>query len=193
IVDRDHAYTRIAPPMLNRFEKQILLRKDLLSNSQREIVTKLQQWCNNYCTRSMEKTFAGYHPDYLSSLVLAITSEYSEDKYSKEELLEYATNALIWVSTADGVLRSKAKQGNKYIDIYLHKQEHTDLPSFLEYVMEKKGDKFLTDNGFKLGVITYSPSSIYIQDLIEKVEKKYFSETRIEFMHDQNSEKEFSR
>ena len=91
IVEKREAYTRLAPPLLNRFEKQVFERKNVLRSWHLGIVQKVQNFVSLYCCKDLSafkslnstdslnnislKTlrfaFCGYHTDFLSSLLLA--------------------------------------------------------------------------------------------------------------------------
>jgi hypothetical protein len=87
IVETVDAYTRLAPPLLNRFEKQVFERKNPIESSQQTLLDKLQQFIHYFVDFNSEivdkipiipvgiakKSICGYHSDILSSLVLAVT------------------------------------------------------------------------------------------------------------------------
>jgi hypothetical protein len=82
IVEKREAYTRLAPPLLNRFEKQVFERKDVLKKYHTPILRRLRDFMAMYCGHSessganvsistLRSSFCGYHTDFLSSLILA--------------------------------------------------------------------------------------------------------------------------
>lgn len=90
IVEKREAYTRLAPPLLNRFEKQVFERKDVLRGWHKEVLQKVQNFITLYCCKDCSKfdsaesyevdtitlsslrcAFCGFHADFLSSLILA--------------------------------------------------------------------------------------------------------------------------
>jgi len=89
IVEKVDAYERLAPPLLNRFEKQVLERSDVLEAKDRILLERLKDWANRFAGGDSESwrqvgkrsggatltalraTFCGWHSDFLSSLLLA--------------------------------------------------------------------------------------------------------------------------
>lgn len=52
VVEKNDAYTRLAPPLLNRFEKQVMERQHLLSDSQLSLVARLRSFAEAFAARS---------------------------------------------------------------------------------------------------------------------------------------------
>jgi RZ type zinc finger domain/AAA domain (dynein-related subfamily) len=48
IVEKVEAYTRLAPPLLNRFEKQVMQREHMLSDAHHQMVARLQGFANTF-------------------------------------------------------------------------------------------------------------------------------------------------
>ena len=57
VVDREQAYNILPPPLLNRFEKQVLLRQDILTTVQQRLLKDLQSRMESFVNqaRSEEK------------------------------------------------------------------------------------------------------------------------------------------
>ena len=82
--------SRLDPPFLNRFEKQVLTYENILTRNQKEAVQILKSWCGQLAglsTKSkksnnafkLDDLFAGFHEDTLPSLVLHHQTGRSED------------------------------------------------------------------------------------------------------------------
>ena len=75
IVDRVEAYQNLDLPLLNRFEKQLLTAREVLTPAQRAVVDELTAWCSNIMLEadlpSIQETFMGFHTDTVASLVIA--------------------------------------------------------------------------------------------------------------------------
>eukprot|EP00750_Incisomonas_marina_P010789 INCI16307.8.p1 GENE.INCI16307.8~~INCI16307.8.p1 ORF type:complete len:4556 (+),score=887.02 INCI16307.8:48-13670(+) len=65
IVDQVEAYTQLPPPLLNRFEKQVLARKHLLTEQQRDTVARLQAFVLSFVKVEFVQTADGaVEPEY---------------------------------------------------------------------------------------------------------------------------------
>jgi hypothetical protein len=100
VVEKVDAYERLAPPLLNRFEKQVLERSDVLEANDQFLLKRLQDLANRFAVAgaataesakkdsggqrqhryrksggatqgALRATFCGWHSDFLSSLLLA--------------------------------------------------------------------------------------------------------------------------
>jgi hypothetical protein len=61
VVEKVEAYTRLAPPLLNRFEKQVMERQHLLSDAQASMVTRLLDFAELLSQRISDKLAATAH------------------------------------------------------------------------------------------------------------------------------------
>ena len=52
VVEKLDAYTRLAPPLLNRFEKQVMERSHLLTDTQLALVARLREFCSLFVSES---------------------------------------------------------------------------------------------------------------------------------------------
>ena len=50
IADKDVVYERFPTPLINRLEKHFLATSTMLSPTEREVVTKLEEWVKNFAT-----------------------------------------------------------------------------------------------------------------------------------------------
>eukprot|EP00930_Biecheleria_cincta_P035478 TRINITY_DN24399_c0_g1_i1.p1 TRINITY_DN24399_c0_g1~~TRINITY_DN24399_c0_g1_i1.p1 ORF type:complete len:4764 (+),score=1067.82 TRINITY_DN24399_c0_g1_i1:48-14339(+) len=131
ITEISDAYFRLAPPLLNRFEKQIFLRKDLMTNQDQKgllnRVVKFWDMLNGLMnqgdteedaqdavqesfkvleegkvtTSTKHRPMAGYHPELMSSLVFTLRKRFP-DKIN-DELFEIAKKSISWVLTPEAV------------------------------------------------------------------------------------------
>lgn len=81
--------SRLDPPFLNRFEKQVLTYENILTGRLREAVQILKSWCEqmagvNSDAFEVNDLFAGFHEDTLPSLVLHHHPGDSEDVSSTD-------------------------------------------------------------------------------------------------------------
>jgi len=171
IVEKNDAYTRLAPPLLNRFEKQVMERKNLLTEAQNLLVLRLQSFCRLFVSGSKGKSsddkkaevtslrlaFCGYHGDVLSSLVQSLPLNVTDS----ESLFQEAVNKLLWIATPEAVCRmvpiNERMIAEHRVDpqtTYFKNQHHGDLPSFAKTTLETLRDEGL---GSKVIVMTFSP------------------------------------
>jgi len=176
VTEISDAYYRLAPPLLNRFEKQIFLRKDLMVKEDEALLNRLIKFWESVSAAMKNpdaaaeaaeggpRPIAGYHSELLSSLVFVLRRRH-ENKLSVEQLLEQAKRMLTLVLTPEAVCMIAgthteqeriSKFGFDVVTEYFEKQMHSDLPSFAEQLVEDKsawGD----DLGAQVMVLTYSP------------------------------------
>eukprot|EP01012_Entosiphon_sulcatum_P048333 TRINITY_DN6681_c0_g4_i1.p1 TRINITY_DN6681_c0_g4~~TRINITY_DN6681_c0_g4_i1.p1 ORF type:complete len:5149 (+),score=717.09 TRINITY_DN6681_c0_g4_i1:781-15447(+) len=158
IVDQHDAYTRLDLPLLNRFEKQVLLPSaedgDLLGPSQKAVLIELKEWVNEIVQdagyKSMEDVFFGVSDESLACLVARHTgfTERFDPRLLGFELAELKV-ALARVALPLPVAQSPALRsipGLNYLAF------HSSLSDALaEYCAGPTGSM--------LQVITYSPTS----------------------------------
>ncbi|CAE7766394.1 rnf213a [Symbiodinium sp. CCMP2592] len=130
ITEISDAYFRLAPPLLNRFEKQIFLRKDLMSKSDEALLARVTKFwvtlnelmnagktlkdedaleeasraptaSGTMLNTASHRPIAGYHPELLSSLVFTLRK--THPNRSLDELVEVAKKAITWVLTPEQV------------------------------------------------------------------------------------------
>ena len=66
VVEKIEAYTRLAPPLLNRFEKQVMERSDTLSDEQMDLVHRVRKFADMFAS----KVSYNYHM-LISSITIA--------------------------------------------------------------------------------------------------------------------------
>jgi hypothetical protein len=133
VVEKEEAYTRLAPPLLNRFEKQVFERSNVLLSEQKRILSRLQRFSRSFASvwetkpdiswSSFRATFCGYHSDMLSSLILAVqsqhkkmtsTSEFHHLELDEEDFLFIeCARRLLWISTPEATCRLMTLNGGK--------------------------------------------------------------------------------
>ena len=126
VTELSDAYFRLAPPLLNRFEKQIFLRKDLMTKADEALLARVNKFWHTLnelmnagktvqdedaleeaqrprtmLNTASHRPIAGYHPELLSSLVFTLRKRHVDR--SLDELVEMAKRALTWVLTPEAV------------------------------------------------------------------------------------------
>ena len=82
VVEKEEAYTKLAPPLLNRFEKQVFERSDVLVDSQKKLLNKLKRFAvafaqygskgnGNDSGNEFSKSFGAIHRENDASCSLA--------------------------------------------------------------------------------------------------------------------------
>jgi hypothetical protein len=226
------AYYRLAAPLLNRFEKQIFLRKDLMTHRDEALLARLvrywaslqevlngngQDIADELASSSaaaaqqapeaeedgdrQERTFhrpvAGYHPEMLSSLVFTLRRRFGN--VPNDELFAQAKDMLTWVMTPEAACivasrcddnQRKMKFGFDLVVEYFERQQHSDLPSFVEELVKDKKN-WCDDLGAQVMVTTFSPIRGSIKaDMDKAVEGASLTEVSLhEFSSSQDIEK----
>eukprot|EP00339_Tiarina_fusa_P025989 CAMPEP_0117019990 /NCGR_PEP_ID=MMETSP0472-20121206/15254_1 /TAXON_ID=693140 ORGANISM="Tiarina fusus, Strain LIS" /NCGR_SAMPLE_ID=MMETSP0472 /ASSEMBLY_ACC=CAM_ASM_000603 /LENGTH=585 /DNA_ID=CAMNT_0004725079 /DNA_START=210 /DNA_END=1964 /DNA_ORIENTATION=+ len=164
IVDAEQAYHQLAPPLLNRFEKQLLMKQDLLDGTLQHIVDKLFKWVSLFAGNVSSGTgnqyyrpaelFVGFNDDMLGSLVLKLNPLVSNflkkesqngDLKTEEETLAMFNNTLfheaiqrlIWIATPEAIVRARNTLETNYEEMYFHEQVHSSLPELLFFLLSK--------------------------------------------------------
>ena len=91
IVEKIDAYTRLAPPLLNRFEKQVMERRDMMSAKHVVLADRLKSFIKAFSAQNIsltkegraslvdcKRTLCGFHSDMVPSLVLSVLQEAEE-------------------------------------------------------------------------------------------------------------------
>ncbi|CAK0875561.1 unnamed protein product, partial [Prorocentrum cordatum] len=126
ITEISDAYFRLAPPLLNRFEKQIFVRRDLMTKPDEALLSQLQRFWELLASAVLESAggaaageeqpseaaeagggqvcvVVGHHRELLSSLVFALKRGSSGSERSIDELLGEAKRLLAWVMTPEAI------------------------------------------------------------------------------------------
>ena len=130
VVEKEDAYTRLAPPLLNRFEKQVMERAGMMDARQQQFLNRLLSFAKVFSARSvtgdaawgttttmrdLKVAICGYHEDMLCSLVLSLIHE-ANTKHATagtggaavidwDGLYQEAVRRLLLVSTPEAVCR----------------------------------------------------------------------------------------
>ena len=88
IVEKIDAYTRLAPPLLNRFEKQVMERRDMMKPNHLVLAHRLKAFIKAFSAGNLgltkegrasledcKRTLCGFHSDMVPSLVLSVLQE----------------------------------------------------------------------------------------------------------------------
>eukprot|EP00466_Bigelowiella_natans_P005499 jgi/Bigna1/142947/aug1.74_g17655 len=130
VVEKIDAYNRLAPPLLNRFEKQVLERKDLLDAEQCQLLESLQLFARIFAcgedsrasVSELRACFTGYHIDMLASLIQSLPASFLSAKSAEASAASAAAGAegasassaaalhecirrLLWTATPESVCR----------------------------------------------------------------------------------------
>lgn len=186
ITEINDAYFRLAPPLLNRFEKQIFLRKDLMERGDEALLNKLTKFWEavNDCMAAESKDgaaarvalntvpaagadhriIAGYHGELLSSLVFMLRRR-AESSQNINQLFDEAKRLLTLVLTPEAVCiiaaslesnEMQSKFGFDLVEEYFERQRHSDVLSFTEGLVTDRR-VWCDDAGAQIMVLTYSP------------------------------------
>lgn len=123
LVDQEAAYTRLAPPLLNRFEKQVLTRQSLIHDDQESMkitgaIRQLTAFVNSFVdvsfvsadaqprvdARKVRAAFCGYHRDTLLSLAQSFCFG-QEAGFDTTAALTAAIKRLLWCATPETASR----------------------------------------------------------------------------------------
>eukprot|EP00954_Amorphochlora_amoebiformis_P011672 911779-Amorphochlora_amoeboformis.AAC.1 len=146
VVEKIDAYNRLAPPLLNRFEKQVIERTNLLTDIQRQVVASLKSFCTQFATgkaygkakmSDLRASFAGYHSDMLSSLVQSMEAPKELEQFTLDCL-----DRLLWLATPEAACRVLESSDLKIslqqafsvdvVETYFRRQHHSDMIDFVD-------------------------------------------------------------
>jgi len=172
IVEKKHANSSLAIALLNRFEKQSFDDSDLIvSEIAKQLVSRLESWVSHFkkgCEIKSDsrdgsgavktQAFAGIHCNIINSLVVHLLLRHpSEDMPT---LFKRGVDKLLWIATADGIVRSKKRLGPNYFDKYFKEQEHVSLKSLLDFLD--------TRDYHAINIMTYSPASVDVSFVLSQ-------------------------
>ncbi|PKK68874.1 hypothetical protein RhiirC2_867041 [Rhizophagus irregularis] len=138
------------PPLLNRFEKQVMTLDDILSSEQKELVTRLKEWTKQMSTvtgtnrdRFTQKDlFIGFcEEETLQSLVIDTINK--DPNIGEKKLLEKCKEALIAIATSDGMVRIdksplEFEEIQHYKNIYFQVQHHNDIADYFQDLLHEQ-------------------------------------------------------
>ncbi len=198
VVEKIEAYTRLAPPLLNRFEKQVMERHNLLQPQHEELVRRLHafaslvagvsqakatnlnpQFESNIIVdmKALRETFCGFHPHLLPSLaqsILGVRVEASDnaDVSNAEELFQEAARRLLWIATPEAVCR--VAQENKDLLFSNYNVDITQvyfqaqLHSDLASFLKFGVKEWKDELGLQSMVLTFSPFSHGVREVLSR-------------------------
>jgi hypothetical protein len=158
VVEKFDAYNKLAPPLLNRFEKQLLVRENLLTDAHHKVVERLAQFAAavfgggnanasaNYSASvtDLRRAFCGYHAGLLSSLVLSLVNRNAHNPLSESALFAEAVRLLLWIAMPETICRAmgsdavkgfESQLGFSVSDVYFRKQTHGDLATLVRAIV----------------------------------------------------------
>eukprot|EP00656_Telonema_subtile_P027205 TRINITY_DN2923_c0_g1_i1.p1 TRINITY_DN2923_c0_g1~~TRINITY_DN2923_c0_g1_i1.p1 ORF type:complete len:2755 (-),score=765.54 TRINITY_DN2923_c0_g1_i1:91-8355(-) len=197
VVEASDAYNRLAPPLLNRFEKQVLERRHLLQPHHNLLVGRLTAFVQHIAagksTKELRQTVCGFHKGLIDSLVLCTAELFPEDM---EACFKEAVRRLLWVAMPEAIC--SAPELEEYPELqqtYFAEQTHSDLCTYVKSALpdaphDALGSQIVAMTYAALGVgahATLSPqcSSLYTvllhelsseRDLIERATMFFSSE-----------------
>lgn len=189
VVEEYDAYHRLAPPLLNRFEKQVFNRGHLMTNADTALRAKVNQfWEALLSGLSVDGgtgagsvavqrcAVAGFHQDLLGSLVFALRRRRPAST-PVDDLFAEARRLLVWVLTPEAVCLMAARKslqrvlgGFDIVGEYFKVQQHVDLPSFTAGLLQSK-DLWCDPAGAQVVTMTYSPLRGKVGDIISRALK----------------------
>jgi hypothetical protein len=145
VVQQSHAYDNLDLPLLNRFEKQVLAPRDLLSTPKAlSLLEALDLWCQNLLAEvslpSLGSIFCGFNDDTLSSLILNLTNFCnSEHEQSIDDMMVRAKQQLLKVASPLAILHSKTLKSliqiDSTVDAFMESRSH--LFALLDYELSE--------------------------------------------------------
>uniref|UniRef100_A0A7S0DVA6 Uncharacterized protein n=1 Tax=Amorphochlora amoebiformis TaxID=1561963 RepID=A0A7S0DVA6_9EUKA len=200
IVEKIDAYNRLAPPLLNRFEKQVMERSSLLTSVQKQVEKNLRKFANIYAAgqekqkpsmAELRSCFVGFHNDMLSSLVQSLP-----DPENIEDTTLDCINRLLWLATPESACRVMSmRQRNialkqlcsiDVVETYFKKQHHSDFITFADEMFDHWGRD---EMGVQTQVLTFSPMSLHSGDALAEHSKKWKKVTT-RTLHELSSERD---
>eukprot|EP00927_Polykrikos_kofoidii_P010323 TRINITY_DN14364_c0_g1_i2.p1 TRINITY_DN14364_c0_g1~~TRINITY_DN14364_c0_g1_i2.p1 ORF type:complete len:2263 (-),score=477.65 TRINITY_DN14364_c0_g1_i2:108-6365(-) len=178
VVEEHDAYHRLAAPLLNRFEKQVFHRADLMTTADLSFLARVTQLWGSLLgdgARSINVTrtaIAGYHSELLASLVFALRRRFPDDT-SIDVLAETARTQLLWVLTPEAVCLIAARRGVRQalgsfdiVEAYFKTQRHVDLPTFTIGMLNEDLGLWGDAVGAQVVTMTYSPLRGRVSDIL---------------------------
>ena len=150
IAEKVDAYTETPPPLLNRFEKQVLEREHVMSEQEQALKIQLHDFCKMFVGEkadesSIRDAFCGYHPEYLASLAMATDFDCAGDKPA----IANAISRLMMCATPEKVAGIDSERMGRLIanyhvhvqDLYFKHQVHSTLQDFLKSKKEASSEE----------------------------------------------------
>jgi hypothetical protein len=154
IVDKADAYRHMAPPFLNRFEKQVLDRHHMLASPQIRLADRLKRFAEALLPlsdASMRGAFCGFHADSFASLAqtvigtVLVGAEHNVSEEQEAAWFAKAVQYLLWITVPEVVCRAAVSASlldsiarEFHVDVrdeYLEQQSHSDLGACMRQVI----------------------------------------------------------
>eukprot|EP01052_Picozoa_sp_SAG31_P002292 SAG31_NODE_80_length_27188_cov_42.623869_7_plen_2406_part_00 len=213
VVEKHDAYTQLAPPLLNRFEKQVLERPDMMDSAHHMLAGRLQAFVNSFASSESGKSsvsrykiaFCGYHTDLIPSLSLSIVNEvltgcnwYGEHIVGQpidwDRVYQEAITRLLWIATPEvacTLMQNHLKQRKVLedhqvdaVDVYFSQQSHSNLPSFVENMREVRCE----GKPRLMQLMTYSPLFLGAASILQA--QGTWDQVSLCVLHDLSSERD---
>jgi hypothetical protein len=195
VVDKMNAYHRLDPPFLNRFEKQCLERRDVVSVHSLHLQHQIQALAHSLAVgivreradgvshvpegspmassdtiasvSELQELFCGYHRDSLHALAQATLEMHPQaDRFNK------AVQKLLWVATPEAVFRSlhfgrgKAVQEDFLVDVKQIYFRDQIHTDLVSFCTEFRSRSRLDFNTLGVCIMTYAPYCLRLQELL---------------------------
>ena len=213
IVEATDAYTRLAPPLLNRFEKQVFDRADMVNAAEEEFIARVQAFARVFAARTtvsdgtidpkattrrdLKVAFCGFHADMVCSLCVSLVHEAEQQQQQLDwnVLFQEAVRRLLWTATPEAACRilqnptQRATLTNEHnvdaADIYFTQQRHSNVYAFADNmkVIRKSGRPQMTM------LMTHAPLFLGAANQIEQ--QGTWSKVALVVLHDLSSERDF--
>ena len=176
VLTDEHKLNYSDPPFLNRFEKQYIRFTDMIDESEKGMITKLQTWVENFSrTRNYAFTpkdcFPIYSEDLVTSLIKGIYEAEIENEIADfDDLLEKGETKLLCIVQPDAVFRihdSPSQDIRMEVDQikekYLNLPIHFGIWRFVDHQLKQLEKS--SDSRKSLLTAVLTNSSIHVRDL----------------------------
>jgi hypothetical protein len=211
VVETTDAYTRLAPPLLNRFEKQVLERSDMVSAVEQQFIDRIQLFARVFAARGasdaiirpgtttardLKVAFSGFHPDMICSLCMSLVHEAEQTKEAIDwnSLYQDGIRRLLWTATPEAACRILQNDMQRRLlnnehqvdvaEVYFSQQNHSNVMQFAADmdVLRRKGRPQLSM------LMTHAPLFLGAAQQIEK--QGSWTQVLLVVLHDLSSERD---
>eukprot|EP01119_Soliformovum_irregulare_P009252 TRINITY_DN2247_c0_g2_i4.p1 TRINITY_DN2247_c0_g2~~TRINITY_DN2247_c0_g2_i4.p1 ORF type:complete len:1833 (-),score=503.06 TRINITY_DN2247_c0_g2_i4:35-5533(-) len=127
---------RIPPPLLNRFEKQVLSHEDLMDEKDMDVLHHVKDWMRAFTDgddTKQSRVFLGLNEQNLASMVLSLRRM----GLPPDLIIEGMKDLLLWCATPEAVVLAKERDLEpKWVARYLEHQVHSDIPQLMAMVRQ---------------------------------------------------------
>jgi len=185
VVEEHDAYFNLAPPLLNRFEKQVFHRRDLMTKADQALLARVAQFWEVLVGLTVRKpglargattstaariAIPGFHQEMLASLVFSLRRRRLTD-LSPDDMFVEARKSLVWALTPEAVCLMAARRttqqavGFDIVEEYFQHQRHADLCAFMGMLFTERG-LWCDPLGAQVMVMSYSPVHGKVGDVV---------------------------